>query len=49
MRTAQDGAPVFSGWLIWPVTSAIATKAVAEHSDDAFDDAMAILADLTGG
>lgn len=30
------------------VTSAIATKAVAEPSDDAFDDAMAILADLTG-
>ncbi|WP_234021398.1 DNA alkylation repair protein [Streptomyces sp. 142MFCol3.1] len=48
VRAAKDGTPVFGGWLIWPVTSAIATKAVAERSDDAFDDAMAILAGLTG-
>ncbi|WP_431964222.1 DNA alkylation repair protein [Actinacidiphila sp. bgisy160] len=48
VRAAQDGAPVFRGWLIWPVTSAIATKAVAEHGDDAFDDAMELLTDLTG-
>lgn len=48
VRAAKDGAPVFGGWLIWPVTSAIATKAVAEHTDHAFDDAMALLADLTG-
>lgn len=38
----------FRGWLIWPVTSAIATKAVAQGSAEAFDDAMALLAELTG-
>lgn len=48
VRAARDGVPAFGGWLIWPVTSAVATKAVAERTDDAFDDAMALLADLTG-
>ncbi|NBM15926.1 DNA alkylation repair protein [Streptomyces sp. GC420] len=48
VRAARDGAPAFGGWLIWPVTSAIATKAVTEDTEDAFDDAMALLADLTG-
>ncbi|MEV6613079.1 DNA alkylation repair protein [Streptomyces sp. NPDC051051] len=48
VRAAKDGAPVFGGWLIWPVTSAVAVKAVTEGTDDAFDDAMALLADLTG-
>ena len=43
---SQDAA--FRGWLIWPVTSAIATKAVAEGTTEAFDDAMALLAELTG-
>ncbi|GAB3875753.1 hypothetical protein GCM10029964_020750 [Kibdelosporangium lantanae] len=38
----------FSGWMIWPVTSAVATKAVADGSVGAFDDAMALLAELTG-
>ncbi|KOV73773.1 DNA alkylation repair protein [Streptomyces sp. AS58] len=48
VRAARDGAPEFGGWLIWPVTSAVATKAVGEGTDEAFDDAMALLADLTG-
>ncbi|WP_369222377.1 DNA alkylation repair protein [Streptomyces sp. R39] len=48
VRAARDGVPEFGGWLIWPVTSAVATKAVAEGGDAAFDDAMALLADLTG-
>ena len=40
--------PGFTGWLIWPVTSAIAAKAVAANTPEAFDDAMALLAELTG-
>ncbi|MFI6488739.1 DNA alkylation repair protein [Streptomyces sp. NPDC050564] len=48
VRAARDGVPEFGGWLIWPVTSAVATKAVAEGTDAAFDDAMALLAELTG-
>lgn len=47
VRTAQEHAPQFTGWLIWPVTSALATQAVREDTA-AFDDAMALLADLTG-
>lgn len=39
---------MFSGWLIRPVMSAIATKAAAEHRDDDFDDAMALLAESPG-
>ncbi|MEU2284606.1 DNA alkylation repair protein [Streptomyces sp. NPDC013178] len=48
VRSARDNAPDFTGWLIWPVTSALATRAVQEGSAAAFDDAMALLADLTG-
>ncbi|MFC9912884.1 DNA alkylation repair protein [Streptomyces sp. NPDC059862] len=48
VRAARDDAPDFTGWLIWPVTSALATRAVQEGSTAAFDDAMALLADLTG-
>jgi 3-methyladenine DNA glycosylase AlkC len=48
VRAARDGVPEFGGWLIWPVTSAVATKAVAEGTDATFDDAMALLAELTG-
>jgi 3-methyladenine DNA glycosylase AlkC len=47
VRRAAAGAAPFSGWLIWPVTSAIAERAVADGSDAAFDDALALLADLT--
>lgn len=47
IRAASE-AEAFRGWLIWPVTSAIAVKAVAEGTAEAFDDAMALLAGLTG-
>ncbi|MHA6764158.1 DNA alkylation repair protein [Streptacidiphilus sp. PAMC 29251] len=46
---AQQGAPPFTGWLIWPVTSAVAAKAIADGSPDAFDDALGLLAELTSG
>ena len=48
VRSAMAKAPDFTGWLIWPVTSAVATRAVQDGSTEAFDDAMALLADLTG-
>lgn len=48
VRAARDGATPFTGWLIWPVTSAVAARAVEEGTDAAFDDAMALLAELTG-
>lgn len=52
IRAARDGTPLFSGWLIWPVTSAVALKAVTEagstqETDDAFDDALLLLSELT--
>lgn len=47
IRRASAGGPFFSGWLIWPVTSAVALKAIRENSLDAFDDALALLAELT--
>ncbi|WP_436536094.1 hypothetical protein [Actinoplanes sp. HUAS TT8] len=47
VRTAAAGSTPFRGWLIWPVTAAVAQKAVAEGTGAAFDDAMALLADLT--
>ncbi len=48
IRSAAEHDPAFTGWLIWPVTSAVAARAVAEGTDASFDDAMAVLADLTG-
>ncbi|SER25336.1 DNA alkylation repair protein [Lentzea albida] len=47
VRAAADQAPSFTGWLIWPVTSAVAAKAISEGGTDAFDDALALLAELT--
>ena len=56
VRAALAGGPEFTGWLIWPVTSAVAVKAVEADaaaagtpaSDAAaFDDALALLAELT--
>jgi 3-methyladenine DNA glycosylase AlkC len=47
IRAAQAGSAPFHGWLIWPVTSAIAVKAIEEGSDAAFDDGMGMLAALT--
>lgn len=48
VRAARDGAVPFEGWLIWPVTSAVAVRAVQEDTDEAFDAAMELLASLTG-
>ncbi|MFF5969555.1 DNA alkylation repair protein [Streptomyces collinus] len=48
IRAARDNTPDFTGWLIWPVTSALAARAVQEGGATAFDDAMALLAELTG-
>lgn len=47
VRAAAAQAPHFTGWLIWPVTSAIAVRAVQEDTTAAFDAAMALLAALT--
>jgi len=48
IRAARDTSPSFSGWMIWPVTAAVADKAVADGSASSFDDAMAAMAELTG-
>ena len=45
-RAAED--PDFQGWLLWPVTSAVASKAVEDKTSNAFDDGMSLLAELTG-
>lgn len=37
----------FTGWLIWPVTEAVTSRALADGGGDAFDRALALLADLT--
>ncbi len=47
IRRAQQGPLLFRGWLIWPVTAAVAAKAVDADTDEAFDDALALLAELT--
>ncbi|OZD84659.1 DNA alkylation repair protein [Rhodococcus sp. 05-339-2] len=49
-RTIRQAAedPDFQGWSIWPVTSAMAMKAVDEQTSAAFDDGMSLLAELTG-
>lgn len=47
VRAARDRARSFDGWLIWPVTSAVVAKAIENGSLDAFDDALALLAELT--
>ncbi|MEV0220993.1 DNA alkylation repair protein [Streptomyces sp. NPDC050704] len=48
VRAARDEAPHFTGWLIWPVTSALAARAAQEGGAASFDDAMGLLASLTG-
>ncbi|MFD6274234.1 DNA alkylation repair protein [Streptomyces sp. NPDC060209] len=48
VRTAHNGAPYFAGWLIWPVTSALATRAVQQDDAASFHDAMDLLGSLTG-
>ncbi|WP_029067993.1 DNA alkylation repair protein [Jonesia quinghaiensis] len=47
-RAAHAHTDAFAGWLIWPVTSAVAVRAVDDGSPQVFDDAMDVLAVLTG-
>jgi len=47
IRTAAQGTLPFTGWLIWPVTSAVAAKAIEAGTDAAFDDGLRLLAELT--
>ncbi|HJX77784.1 DNA alkylation repair protein [Glutamicibacter sp.] len=47
IRRASEHSETFTGWMIWPVTSALASKAVQENTAEAFDDALALLAMLT--
>ncbi len=37
----------FTGWLIWPVSEAVSTRALADGGPAAFDAALALLAELT--
>ena len=39
--------PEFTGWILWPVSEAAATLAVASGTGEDFDDALALLAELT--
>lgn len=39
--------PGFTGWMIWPVTEAVVTRALDDGGPDAFDAALRLLADLT--
>ncbi|AXI79307.1 DNA alkylation repair protein [Peterkaempfera bronchialis] len=39
--------PRFTGWMIWPVTEAVAERASREPEGDAFERALQLLADLT--
>jgi len=47
IRAAAAGPLAFGGWLIWPVTTAIAQKAIDAGTGAAFDDGMRMLAALT--
>lgn len=47
VRAARRTSEEFTGWLIWPVTGAVAARAVQEDTGEAFDDAMGVLAELT--
>lgn len=48
IRAAEAGIVPFSGWLIWPVSTAVAVKGIDAGTDAAFDDALTMLAELTG-
>ncbi|GAA3586200.1 hypothetical protein GCM10022198_06900 [Klugiella xanthotipulae] len=38
----------FTGWMVWPVTEAVASAAITEGSEGAIDVALALLGELTG-
>jgi 3-methyladenine DNA glycosylase AlkC len=46
IRAAARGSLPFTGWPIWPVSTAVAVKAVAAGTDAAFDDGMRLLAEF---
>lgn len=46
-ETASSHPQDFSGWLIWPVTEAVANAAVADGTEAVFQDALDLLAELT--
>lgn len=48
VRAALHGTATFDGWMIWPVSTAVAQRAARQNDPAAFDDAMALLAELTG-
>ncbi|WP_240034749.1 DNA alkylation repair protein [Glaciihabitans arcticus] len=39
--------PSFRGWIIWPVGETVTTAALRDGSTEAFDDALALMAELT--
>lgn len=45
-RALGDGT--FSGWMIWPVTEAVASRALASSDERDFEDGLRLLAELTG-
>lgn len=47
IRKAAAGDESFKGWMMWPVTSAVAESAVADGEDEALDDALQLLRELT--
>ena len=40
-------SPTLTGWMVWPVSSAVSASSIADASDGAFDDGMKLLAELT--
>ncbi|GAA4519699.1 DNA alkylation repair protein [Brachybacterium paraconglomeratum] len=48
VRTAIRVAPGFTGWMIWPVSTAVSDSAAADGSPSATDDALDLLTELTG-
>ncbi|HET6191061.1 MAG TPA: DNA alkylation repair protein [Trebonia sp.] len=44
-RALED--PAFTGWMIWPVSEAVAARALASAEGDAFESGLALLARLT--
>lgn len=52
VRTGVSDPSSLTGWMVWPVTSALALRAVDDDASGlqpaAFDDALALLAELTG-
>lgn len=48
VRTALDGPVPLRGWAVWPVSTAVAAAAVEDGTPAAFDDALMLLARMTG-